>query len=171
MKRTTAALLALALTGGPAMAANFTTRQEAMDYIARTLPTATAANPTYTTRADGTVSQWLTEGVAFETGANGAVSVTMRERYTQEKAGKTTPGRHEARFCFADVAVTDFTEPGDVTPSGEPSRGILFTCRKPKCIGAIWGDTASLADKTDISIQDATTRETLLAAFRRLQSP
>ena len=113
-------LMALAANsaGGAAMAQDFAasaqdfaTRAQAMDYIAATLPKATAANPAFVTKADGTVSKWLTQDVAFSTGAHGAVTVTMRETYTQTQNGKTTDGRHAATFSLAALDVSDFTAP------------------------------------------------------------
>ena len=165
------AAAALIAWGGPAMAETFATRALAMDYLAAALPKATAANPQYRTKADGTVSQWLTESVAFTTGADGAVTVTMRERFTQTQGGKTTDGKHIATFALSDVTVSAFTQPGDVTPAGDPALGILFTCAKPGCVAAHWGEAASRADKTDISVQNPETRAQLVAAFRRLQAP
>lgn len=152
------------------MAETFATRAQAMDYLAGALPAATAANPKYLTKADGTVSQWLTESVHFEE-AGGGVTVTMRERFTQTQGGKTTEGKHDAEFALNEVTVSEFTEPGDVTPAGDPALGILFTCAKPGCVAAHWGEAASRADKTDISVQNPQTRADLLAAFRRLQAP
>ncbi len=73
----------------------------------------------------------------------------MRESYTQTKDGKTTPGTHEAAFSLADVEITEFTEAGDVTPEGAPSRGVMFTCKTPGCVSAKWGGQASKADKTE----------------------
>lgn len=164
---------ALATMGGAAMAEGnaFATRAEAMRYLRETLPAATAANPKYLTKADGTLSQWLTKDIAFADGEGGSVKVTMRESFSQTKDGKTVEGRHEARFSLGDVTVTAFREPGDVTPSGEASEGVLLTCTKPGCIAAYWGATAAPADKTDISIQDPQTRAKIVAAFRRLQTP
>ena len=152
------------------MAQTFATRAHAMNYLATALAPATAQNPKYTTKADGTVSQWLTDEVVFATDAAGAVTVTMREHYTQTERGKTAPGKHEASFSLADVEITDFTAPHDVTPEGAPARGVWFACAKPGCIAAVWSGTPSRADKSDIYIQDDATRARILAAFRRLQS-
>jgi len=152
------------------MAQTFATRAQAMHYLATALARATAQNPKYTAKTDGTVSQWLTDEVVFATDAAGAVTVTMRESYTQTQAGKADPGTHEASFSLADVEITDFTAPHDLTPQGEPARGLIFTCAKPGCIAAAWSGAASRADKSDIYIQDDATRARILAAFRRLQS-
>jgi hypothetical protein len=159
---------ALSAFAGEAMAGDFASHQQAMDYLAAALPRATAENPQYRTLSDGTVSQWLTQEVRFS--GKGAVRVEMLESYTQTKDGKTTPGTHAATFSLADVEVTEFTEPGDVTPDGAPARGVLFSCKAPGCVAADWGRQASKADKTDISLQDDGVRAKILAAFRYLKT-
>ncbi len=160
--------MALLVLAGASAEPPFATRAQAIAYLSDALPKATRDNPKYLTQTDGTLSQWLTDALAFT--GDGPVTVTMRESYTQTKAGETTPGRHEAAFSLADVTITEFSEPADVTPTGAPARGVLFTCAKPGCIAAKWGDKPSRADKTDISIQDDETRAHILAAFRRLQA-
>jgi hypothetical protein len=158
-------LPALCALAGGAAAAEFASRQQAIDYLAETLPRATAANPKYKTLRDGTESRWLTQAIRFDSD-----KVEMRESYTQTKDGKTIPGTHAATFSLADVELSEFTEPGDVTPDGAPSRGLLFTCKAPGCVAAAWGGKPSKADKTDISLQDDATRARILAAFRYLKS-
>jgi hypothetical protein len=169
----TAAVAAALALGGPVMAQApadpFATQAQAMDYLAKALPRATAENPRYTAKADGAVSQWLTDALSFAADAKGAVEVKMRESYSVTKGGQTTPGKHEAAFSLADVEIADFSAPQDLTPEGAPARGLLFTCLKPHCIAALWSGAPSRADKTDIYIQDAATRARILAAFRRLQ--
>ena len=157
---------ALCAFAGEAMAEEFASRAEAQHYLAAELPRATAANPNYRTLSDGTVSQWLTQEIQFGDNA----TVRMRERYTQEKDGKTAPGTHEATFSLAEVEILDFTEAGDVTPEGAPARGVLFKCKAPGCVAAAWGSQPSKADKTDISIQDDATRAKILGAFRFLKT-
>jgi len=152
------------------MAEEFATRAQAMDYLGKALPQATAANPKYTAKGDGALSRWLTDEVLFAADASGAVKVTMRESYWQTQAGKTTPGTHEAAFSLAEVKISDFSAPDDLTPEGAPARGVIFTCAKPGCIAALWSGQPSRADKTDIYIQDDATRAKILAALRRLQS-
>jgi hypothetical protein len=160
----TAALAA----GGSALAdeSDFASPAAARDYLAATLPRATAENPKYRTVADGTVSQWLTQEVRF----SGMGEVEMLESYTQEKDGKTTPGAHKAAFSLDDVELSEFTEAGDVTLDGAPARGVLFACLRPGCIEATWGDKTAPADKTDISLQDDGVRAKVLAAFRYLKT-
>ena len=163
--------LALGDYGGAAKAQTpFASRAEAEGYIAKALPKATADNPKYLTKSDGVVSRWLTQDIRFTAGPDGATRVVMRENYTQEKAGKTTPGRHEAEFSLDEVEITEFAELGDVTPKGDASRGLMFTCKAPGCVAAKWDEHASRADRTDISVQDDAARAKLLAAFRYLQT-
>jgi hypothetical protein len=159
-----------AALGGATMADEFATRAAAKDYISAALPKATSENPKYLTKNDGTVSEWLTEEVRFASDGAGAVTVEMRERYTQTKDGKTTPGKHEAAFSLAAVKISDFSAPYDVTPQGAAARGLLFACAEPGCVSAVWGGQPSRADKADIYIQSDETRAKILAAFRRLQS-
>jgi hypothetical protein len=163
---------AIAAGGGSAGETGFASSAEAMSWLAGELPRVTQANPKYLTKSDGTVSQWLTKSVHFSHGAGGHIRVAMQESYTQTKGGVTTPGRHEAKFSLADVEITDLSNADDVTPAGAPSRGILFTCAKPKpgCVAAVWGGKAAPSDKTDISIQDDASRAKVLAAFRYLQT-
>jgi hypothetical protein len=163
--------LALVFPGDPAMAQPpFATPKQAMDFLADALPKATVDNPKYLTKKDGTLSRWLTQELRFTSGADSAIGVAMRETYTQEKDGKATPGQHEAAFSLGEVEITEFTEPGDVTPSGDAARGLMFTCKAPGCVAAKWGEQSSRADKTDVSVQDDATRAKLLAAFRYLQT-
>lgn len=165
--------LGVTLTVGSSFGAGenvFTSRRQAEDFLASALPEITKANPKYLTKAEGYESIWLTKSLRFDDlGARG-LRVAMDEEYTQFKAGVATPGTHQAAFTLADVTITTFTEPGDVTPSGEPAMGILFTCSSPGCIEAAWGGQPSKADKTDISIQDPAMRAKALAAFVYLKS-
>jgi len=168
-------VLAVALASiflrGHALAETFSTRAQAMDFIAVALPKATSENPKYVTKADGTVSQWLTEQVGFASAGANPVTTTMHERFTQRQGDKTTEGKHRATFSMSEVTVAEFSAPWDVTPSGAPALGLLFTCDKPGCVAAYWGEAPSKADKADLYIQDPAKRAQLLAAFRRLQAP
>jgi hypothetical protein len=161
---------AIAAGGGSAGETGFASSAEAMKWLARELPRITQANPRYTTKSDGTVSQWLTKAVHFARATDGHLRVDMRESYTQTKGGVSTPGRHEAAFSLSDVEITDLSNADDVTPEGTPSRGILFTCIKSGCVAAVWGGKAAPSNKTDISIQDEASRAKVLAAFRYLQT-
>ena len=163
--------MATIMGGAPAWAQDFASRAQAMDYIVATLPKATSANPKYLTKADGSLTQWLTDKVSFTKDGAGAAVVTMREHFVQTKAGKTTQARHDARFALPDVKIDPYQAPEDVTPKGETAIGIAFTCKTPGCVAAIWGDATTHADSSDIYVQDVATRDRLLAAFQRLQSP
>ena len=48
----------------------------------------------------------------------------------------------ETAFSLADVEISEFTQAGDVTPEGAPSRGQLFSCTTPGCVAAITGLSA-----------------------------
>jgi hypothetical protein len=142
---------------------------EAQAFLAQALPKATRENPGFISKADASVSEWFTDRLSFSRGADNAFHIVMFESFTRKHDGATTPGQHEASFSLADVAISEFEEAGDVTPTGAPSRGVLFTCAKPGCVEARWNDEASRADKTDISIQNDTARARILSAFRYLK--
>ncbi len=145
--------------------ATFGSRREAEDYLTRALPLATRANPKYLTKAEGVETLWLTKSLKFTGSPAAGIQVAMDEEYTQYRAGVATVGAHQAEFSLADVEISAFTEPGDVTPDGEVSRGVLFGCVAPKCIRASWSGQPSLADKTDIYVQEVVVRDKILAAF------
>ena len=143
---------------------------EAEAFLSDALPRITRENPKYLTKADGSVSEWFTDKLSFSRNANNSAQVAMVERFTQTRGGAATAGRHEASFSLSDVAISEFVGSGDVTPSGAPSRGVLFTCTIPGCIAARWNDDASRADKTDISIQADDARARILSAFQYLKA-
>jgi hypothetical protein len=93
----------------------------------------------------------------------------MDEEFTQFRAGVPTVGAHTAAFSLAAVEISPFSEAGDVTPGGEASIGVLFACAAPKCVEAAWNGQASVADKTDIYIQDLALRDKIIAAFAFLK--
>lgn len=161
----------MAMIGATASAQDFAKREAAMAYISATLPGATTANPTYLTKSNGAETRWLTDEVSFATDEAGAVTVTMREHFVATKEGKTVEAKHEARFAAADVNIGPYLEVGDVTPAKSAAIGIAFACKTRGCVAALWGDAASKADNTDVYVQDVATRDRLLAAFRRLQTP
>ena len=161
----------MAMAGATAQAQDFGSRREAMDYIAATLPKATTANPSYLTKSNGAQTRWFTDEVTFADGAEGAVLVTMREHFVATKQGETVEAKHEARFSLVDVHVGPYLEVGDVTPDKTAAIGIAFACRTRGCVAALWGEAPSKADNTDVYVQDVATRDQLLAAFRRLQTP
>jgi hypothetical protein len=161
----------MAIVSATASAQDFATRQQAMDYISTALAAAVAANPSYLTKSSGARTRWFTDKVSFETDADGAVVVTMHEHFVATKDGKSVEAKHEARFSSADVHIDPYLEVGDVTPAGAAAVGIAIACKTRGCIAAVWGEVASKSDSTDFYVQDVATRDRLLAAFRRLQTP
>ena len=146
-------------------------RKDAEDFLARTLPLATAGNPRYYSKADKVETRWLTKSIAFSDGAPGqGIQVSTDEEYTEVRAGVPTPGTHQAVFSLGDVSISMETSDTDFTKAGEPALGIIFECTAPKCIQAKWSGQASSSDSTDIYLQDATLRARILAAFEFLKS-
>jgi len=149
----------------------FSSRKEAEDFLARTLPLATAANPKYVSKADKVQTVWLTKSIAFGDGPPGhGIQVATDEEFTEIRAGVPTPGTHQAVFSLGDVNISMETSDTDVTEAGEPALGIIFNCVAPKCIQAKWSGQTSPSDSTDIYLQDATLRVRILAAFEFLKS-
>jgi hypothetical protein len=152
-------------------AAVFSSRKDAEDFLARTLPLATAANPKYYSKTDKVETRWLTKSIEFHDDAPGhGRQVSTDEEFTEVRKGVATPGTHQAVFSLGDVNISMETSDTDVTEAGEPALGIIFNCAAPKCIQAKWSGAASLADGTDIYLQDATLRGRILAAFEFLQA-
>ena len=158
----TQGVFALSAQAGP----DFTSVAEAEAFLREELPKVTAANPHYITKADGTDTQWLTKAIAFE-----GPRVTMDEVFLQKKAGaaSVTPNTHQAEFSLKDVRLEDIPDFGDVTPTGEMAKGVLFQCVKPGCVTSTWNGVAQAADHTDISIQDEASRVKIRAAFAYLK--
>jgi hypothetical protein len=149
----------------------FSSRKDAEDFLARTLPLATAANPKYYAKTDKAETRWLTKSIEFQDGppAHG-IQVFTHEEYTEVRAGVATPGTHQAVFSLGDVNISMETSDTDATGAGEPALGIIFNCAAPKCIQAKWSGQASLSDWTDIYLQDATLRARIFTAFEFLKS-
>ena len=149
----------------------FSSRKDAEDFLARTLPLATAANPKYYAKTDKAETRWLTKSIEFQDGppARG-IQVSTNEEFTEVRAGVATPGTHQAVFSLGVVNISMETSDTDVTQAGEPALGIIFNCAAPKCIEAKWSGQASSSDWTDIYLQDATLRARILAAFEFLKS-
>jgi hypothetical protein len=159
----------LTVTSGRASDLSFESRQAAEDFIRDALPRATAANPRYLTKSEGIETRWLTKSVRFDEGPSG-IRVSMDEGYTRFKSGESTVGTHQAVFSLADVDIYASTEPGDVTPGGEPAMVVMFACAAPKCVSATWNGKAGAADDTDVSVQDGALLARIVAAFRYLKS-
>jgi hypothetical protein len=149
--------------------AAFSSRDDAEAFLARALPLATAGNPKYYSKADKAETRWLTKSIEFHDGPPGrGVQVSTDEEFTEVRAGVATPGTHQAVFSLGDVHISMETSDSDVTAADEPALGILFKCAAPHCIQAKWSGSASLADWTDIYLQDATLRGRIFAAFEFL---
>jgi hypothetical protein len=149
----------------------FSSRKDAEDFLGRTLPLATAANPKYYSKADKAETRWLTKTIEFQDGPPGrGIQVSTDEEFTEVRAGVATPGTHQAVFSLGDVKISMESSDTDVTEAGEPALGIIFNCAAPKCIQAKWSGEASSADWTDIYLQDAMLRGRILAAFEFLKS-
>jgi hypothetical protein len=149
----------------------FSSRRDAEDFLARTLPLATAGNPKYYSKADKVETRWLTKSIAFSDGAPcHGIQVSTDEEYTEVRAGVPTPGTHQAVFSLGNVSISMETSDTDFTEAGEPALGIIFKCVAPKCIQAKWSGQASSSDWTDIYLQDATLRARILTAFEFLKS-
>jgi hypothetical protein len=149
----------------------FSSRKDTEDFLARTLPLATAANPKYYAKADKAETRWLTKSIEFQDGPPGhGIQVSTYEEFTEVRAGVATPGTHQAVFSLGDVNISMETSDTDVTEAGEPALGIMFNCAAPKCIQAKWSGQASPSDWTDIYLADAKLRTRILAAFEFLKS-
>jgi hypothetical protein len=159
----TAALAADATT------APFGSRAEAEAYLARAVPAATQANPKYRSPGSDALRRWLTKSAEFHDSGDGAVVVSTNETFEDYRDGSLSGrGTHEATFAIDDVRVSVETAP-DLTESGEPALGVLFSCAGAPCIEAVWDGQKSMAAETDIYIQDAAQRERILAAFEALR--
>jgi hypothetical protein len=149
----------------------FSSRNDAEAFLARALPLATAANPKYHSKTDKAETRWLMKSVQFSDSSPGlGVQVSTDEEFTEVRTGVATAGTHQAVFSLGDVNISIETSDTDFTAAGEPALGILFKCTAPKCIQAKWSGAASLADGTDIYLQDTTFRGRILAAFEFLQA-
>jgi hypothetical protein len=149
----------------------FSSRKDAEDFLARTLPLATAVNPEYYSKTDKAETRWLTKSIEFQDGPPGhGILISTDEEFTEVRAGVATPGTHQAIFSLGDVNISMESSDTDATAAGEPALGIIFNCAAPKCIQAKWSGQASSADWTDIYLQDATVRGRILAAFEFLKS-
>ena len=154
--------------GAAAASAPFRSSREAGAYLARALPAATETNPKYRSPGSDALRRWRTLSAGFHDGEDGVI-VSTREAFEDYRNGALSGGgTHEAAFAIDDVRVSDETA-DDLTESGEKAQGILFTCLRAPCISAVWDGEKSMADKTDIYIQDAAERAHILAAFQALR--
>jgi hypothetical protein len=149
---------------------NFSSREEAEAYLTKALPLATAANPKYRS-ANGVLTQWLTRSIAFAPSRNpNGISVAMSEDILDFRNGvEIRKGAHETQFLIEDVRVSELKDSKDLTENGEKAEGIIFNCASGKCVSATWNGTPSSSEWTDISLQNAETREKILVAFQALK--
>jgi hypothetical protein len=149
----------------------FASKQEAEEFLARTLPIATAGNPRYRSEEPGVTTAWITKTVKFGPGKNGSGTlVSMSEDVLGFRNGvRVTTGSHEVAFLIEDVKIAENRDPGTLTENGDVSFGIIFNCNSGKCIQSSYDGKQSSTDSGDISIQDAALRGKILKAFETLK--
>jgi hypothetical protein len=148
----------------------FASKKEAEDFLASTLPIATAVNPKYRS-ANGNQMAWITMTVTFgpSKSANGTW-VSMSEEVLEFHNGvQISMGSHHVAFAIEDVKISERTDSGDLTEAGDAARAVMFTCNSGKCIQASYDDKPSTTDWADISLQDETTRNAIRKAFETIQ--
>jgi hypothetical protein len=145
-------------------------RRKPRTISSRSLPGAVAANPRYRSRDTGVVTRWALHAIAFGKADDGSVEVSTDESYDEFKGGKASPGTHRTHFPIDDVTVASEVSVHDLTEAGQDALGILFRCKGAPCIHAEWNGAASMGAWSDIYIQDASTRERVLAAFQALKT-
>jgi hypothetical protein len=172
-----AAAAALAIASAPASEAQgtenapFANSAETEAYLTATVPEAVAANPKYRAKVTGALTRWTLKSIAFGKTPDDSVEVSTDESFEEYRGGKVTPGTHRARFPIDDVTVENEVSDFDTTESGAPALGVIFRCKGAPCIHANWNGDDSMSAWTDIYIDDAKTRERVLAAFQALKSP
>lgn len=153
-----------------AAAADFPTRQAAEAFLALNLPTLTAANPKYRSGQSGVLMAWITRAIGFPPGDAGGPRVSMSETVLEFRDGALArTGSHDTEFSLAEVDISELTDSGEVTETGDKAVGVIFRCKSGKCIRARYDGAPAQADATDISIQDDAARAQVLAAFLALQ--
>jgi hypothetical protein len=150
--------------------AEFASKEEAEAFLAKALPMATAGNPKYRGEA-GALTQWLTKELAFSPSKNpNGIAVHMSEEVLDFRNGvRISTGSHEVQFQIEDVAISELKDSTDLTEAGEQGQGLIFRCASGKCVAHKWNGVDSASDWTDLSIQDATLRAKILAAFQALK--
>ena len=150
---------------------SFASKAEAQAFLKRALPAATAANPMYKSPNSDVVTRWLTKSISFTHDRTGGVIVSTDEEFDQYRGGALkSRGTHQAKFALDDVTISLEASPTDTTETGEQARGVVFKCAGPPCIAAVWNGKASMSASTDVYLQDAASREQILAAFQSLRS-
>jgi hypothetical protein len=152
----------------------FPTKEDAQNFLARSLPIATAKNPRYRSDQAGVAMAWITKDVKFapDKTANG-ILVSMSEEVLEFRNGaQSATGSHQVEFSIGDVKISERRDGADLTESGEIALGIIFNCRSGKCIRSTYNGQPSSVDWTDISIQDDALRGQILKAFEAVhQAP
>jgi hypothetical protein len=148
----------------------FASKAEAEAFLSRAVPAATAANPEYRSPGKDVATRWLTKTIAFRQSQSGGPIVSTDEDIEEYRDGLlSSRGTHEATFAIDDVTASLETADQDRTESGEKAMGVIFRCVGAPCIEAVWDGQKSMSAWTDIYLQDAGSREQILAAFQALQ--
>ncbi|MGA2042987.1 MAG: hypothetical protein ABSG83_06405 [Roseiarcus sp.] len=155
-----------------AAATDFPTREAAEAFLALNLPKLTAANPKYRSGQPGVLMAWITRAITFQPGDAGGLRIAMSEEVLEFRDGAPArTGSHDTEFSLAEVEISELTDSGEFTESGDKAVGIIFRCKSGKCIRARYDGAPAQTDATDISIQDDAARAQVLAAFLALQRP
>ena len=148
----------------------FASKAEAEAFLSRAVPAATAANPVYRSPGKDVTMRWLTKTIVFRQGQSGGPIVSTDEDIEDYRDGSLkSRGTHEATFAIDAVTVSLETADQDTTEGGEKAMGVIFRCVGAPCIDAVWDGQKSTSAWTDIYLQDAGSREQILAAFHALQ--
>jgi hypothetical protein len=148
----------------------FASKAEADAFLSRAVPAATAANPVYRSPGKDVATCWLTKSIAFRQSQSGGPIVSTDEDIEDYRDGSlNSRGTHQAIFPIDDVTVSLESSDQDATESGEKAMGVIFRCVGAPCIEAVWDGRKSTSAWTDIYVQDAGSRNQILAAFQALQ--
>jgi hypothetical protein len=151
-------------------AQTFASKAEAEAFLSRAVPAATAANPVYRSPGKDVAMRWLTKTIAFRQSQRGSLTVSTDEDIEDYRDGSLkSRGTHQATFPIDDITVSLETSDQDTTESGEKAMGVIFRCVGAPCIDAVWDGQKSTSAWTDIYLQDAGSRNQILAAFHALQ--
>jgi hypothetical protein len=165
-----AAITASELKLADAAAQSLASRADAEAFLSQAVPTATSANPKYRSTGKIEATRWLTKTIVFRQSQGGGVIVSTDEDIENYRDGSlSSRGTHEATFAIDDVTVSPETSDQDTTESGEKAMGVIFRCVAAPCIEAVWDGKKSMSAWTDIYVQEAKSREQILAAFQALQ--
>jgi hypothetical protein len=148
----------------------FASRAEAEAFLSRAVPAATAANPEYRSPGKDVATRWLVKTIAFRESQSAGPIVSTDEDIEEYRSGSLmSRGTHQATFPIDDVTVSEETSDQDTTQSGEKAVGVIFRCIVAPCIQAVRNGQKSTSAWTDIYLQDAASRNQILAAFQALQ--